>query len=119
MADSSFNIGGVEGQIAALNTQIATINGKDCMKLHYKEVTIPKETLGSSFSPTATTPGTCTNLFGINASNILSIHGKNGSLTPAANFAFGTFNDNLYIAATQSCTLSNSYTFVIIYFTLN
>ena len=96
----------------ALNSNI---NAKDCMKLHYKEVTIGTGTLGTSFSQTAKTPGTCSTLFGLSASKIISVFGKNGSLTPASNMIFGIFNESFFMAATQTCTLSSSYTFVILY----
>lgn len=84
-------------------------------KIASKEVEIPLTTIGSSMTQTARLIGQCTTLFGIAATSILSIGIADAGLTPASIMVAGTYNDGFYLAATQSCTLSSSVKFRIIY----
>lgn len=75
-----------------------------------KVVEFTTETLGTSFSPTSRRIGTCTSLFGVAATRILSIGVGDCALNPAAVMIAGLYGDDLYLAATQSTTLSDTKT---------
>lgn len=83
--------------------------------LKTKTVTLTLEQMGTSFSPTARNVGHCETLFGVSSGNIYSIVARDNALTPASNFIFGFYNNYLYVATTQDCTLSSSVTFNITY----
>lgn len=110
---------GSGGNLAAVvdgnNNLCGGLNNIKNSMLKYKEVEIPLSTLGSSFSPTAKRIDTCTTLFGVAAHKIFSIRVRNTAFTPATNMIIGMYNDDLYIATTQTSTLSSSGTFGIIY----
>lgn len=77
-------------------------------QLKVKEFTFTTATLGTSFSQTSRAIDTTQNLFGIDATRICSIAARDTTLTPGANMTFGTWGGTLYIATTQTCTLSNT-----------
>lgn len=73
--------------------------------VYYKLVTIPKATAGTSWSQTPRNIGTTKNIFGVADSKFVSALIYNTSFTPSANAIIGTFNGNVYVAATQTTTL--------------
>lgn len=77
-------------------------------KIKTKVVEFTTATLGTSFSPTSRLIGTCTSLFGVAATRILSIGVGDCALNPAAVMIAGTYGDDLYLATTQSATLSDA-----------
>ena len=75
--------------------------------LKVQEFMFTTATLGTSFSQTSRAIDTTQNLFGIDATHICSIFIRDNTLTPNANMIFGIWGGTLYMAATQSCTLSD------------
>lgn len=75
--------------------------------LKVQEFTFTTATLGTNFSQTSRAVGTTQNLFGIDATHICSIFIRDNTMTPSSNVIFGVWSGTLYVAATQSCTLSD------------
>lgn len=92
-----------------------SVFGVKSAMLHFTDVEVSKDVLGTSFSQTSRTPGTCLGLLGIPADKILSITPYNNNLSPASNMVIGIYDQNLYLATTQACTLSSSVRFKIVY----
>lgn len=72
----------------------------------------------NSFTPTAVNYGhiaTLTGVTGLSQDKVVGITVMQASLTPASNLIFGFYNSNLYIAASQSCTMSGSMTLNVTY----
>ena len=78
-------------------------------------------TLGSgsnSFTTTAVNWGAISSIAGVTGlkqNHIIAVTVMQAALTPASNLIFGFYNDNLYIAATQNCTMSGAMTLNITY----
>lgn len=78
-------------------------------QLKVKEFTFTTATLGTSFGPTSRRINTTQNLFGIDATRICSMQMRDNTLAPSSNIILGLWNGGLWIAATQNCTLSDTY----------
>ena len=75
--------------------------------VHFKSVTIPKATAGTSWSQTSRNIGTVSDLFGVADSKLVNAMVYDAGFNPAANATVGTFNGNVFVAATQATTLSS------------
>lgn len=77
-------------------------------QLKVKEFTFTTSTLGTSFSQTSRSIDTTQNLFGIDATHICSMQMRDNTLAPASCIILGLWDGRLWVAATQSCTLSDT-----------
>ena len=72
-----------------------------------KYVQLPLTTLGTSWSQTAREIGTIDDLFGLSGKTIMSITMSDANFSPAANSIWGIYGGKVYVAATQTTTLSD------------
>ena len=91
------------------------LNSNVGQKLLYKQVTLTKETLGTSWTQASRRIGDAISLFGVPTSKIVSIIGRNANFSPSAIGTYGFYDNSFYVAATQTTTLSTSIVFDILY----
>lgn len=109
------------GELASLGdvSQLGeTVNELGKMAIRHKQVKLSSSVIGTSFSPTSRRIDKLGNLFGAdcaNQNNILSISVMQINVTPASMFICGYYNDYLWIASNQSCTLTGDAVFNITY----
>lgn len=108
-----------EKEEASLNEQIATVNEQTAryandnskIVIKVKRIDLGLSSIGGgSFSTTSRSIGSISTLFGLNLSHdhIISIWALQCSLSPASNLTFGAYDNNIYVAASQSTTLSSA-----------
>lgn len=95
----------------------------DCNKISYSEihrktVNLPTSVIGTSFTQSSRNVGNIATLFGItglNHTKVVNLCFKNAALTPSSMLVLGLYYDDLWIAATQNCTLSSSIDIEVLY----
>ena len=93
------------GGLNALNSNITNLTNRYNIKK--APIYIPQSSLGS-LSQTSVSIGniaTVTGVSGLTQDRVVSIVFSQTALTPASNALAGMYNDDIYIAATQSCTI--------------
>ena len=84
-----------------------TLNDKFANVVYFKTVKIPKATAGTSWSPTSRSIGSTQSIFGVAESKFVSAMIYDSNFSPSANAIIGTYAGNVYVASTQSTTLSS------------
>ena len=98
----------IAGELSTLNGNITSLSDQIGDVVHYKSVTIPMATAGTSWTPESRNIGSVISLLGLSPSdNLVSLFAYDTAFTPAANASFGMFNGNLYVSSSQNATLES------------